>query len=279
MSISELSREAAREALRLRARAKIALDQSFCVIDLAASLGIEVMFVNLTSFEGAYIKSSQKVLLSAHRPDGRTRFTCGHELGHHAFNHGDHFDELVEKVGTEEARNGELICDLFSAFLIMPSSLVKHGFHIRKIIPPSLTPLDILRVSSWLGVGYETLVNHLHLGIRIISKDVHNSLLKAKLTKTKEELLGTKTPNDVFYIDEFWKGRPVDMSIGDYIVSKDNIKCDCNNLQITKHKDHFVAKALKTGIIHFQSNGTGYLGRIKRSEYTGRALFRHLDED
>lgn len=279
MNISELSRNAAREALRLRAKSNIALDESFCIIDLASSIEIEIMFVNLTSFEGAYIQSSRKILLSAHRPDGRTRFTCGHELGHHVFNHGDHFDELVEKVGTDEAKSGEIICDMFSAFLLMPPSLVRHGLHIRKINPVSMTPLDVLRMSSWLGVGYETLIRHSFLSLRILTREIHDSLLRSKLPRLKEELIGKKTPGNIIYLDEFWRGRPIDLAVGDYVVSRDVIHCESEIIGVTKYKDYFVAKALKSGVAQLKLNGTGHMGRVKRLEYTGRAVFRHLDED
>ena len=121
-------RKIAKKALKIRAKFKIPLDSSFCVIDLAEKLGVEVKYVELKSLEGAYLRESKTILVSTYRPDSRIRFSCTHELGHFVFDHGDHFDELVEKANTTEGQYDEKLCDAFASFLLIPETTVRSGF-------------------------------------------------------------------------------------------------------------------------------------------------------
>lgn len=278
MSSVDLSRQAAQAALRVRAKAKIGIDQSFCVIDLAGSLGLEVQFVDLASLEGAYFKGINKIMLSTFRPDARVRFTCGHELGHHVFGHGDHFDELVEKAGTVEAKNGEIICDQFSSYLLMPLSLVRYGYNVRGCDCLATTPLDVLRVSSWIGVGYETLINQMCYGLNMIPRALHDDLKKAKLSLLKQSLIGKVTAKSILFVDEHWVGRPLDLAIGDHLVSDEEIVCDIGALSMARFGKYFVAEAIRPCVSHVKVGDKGHILRIRRSEYIGRAKFRHLEE-
>ena len=73
------------EALRVRTRAGLGLEEAVCVYDLAEHLGIEVRFTDIPSMEGMYYLASEpSIILSSLRPPGRRVFTCAHELGHHS---------------------------------------------------------------------------------------------------------------------------------------------------------------------------------------------------
>lgn len=141
-------RNAVKRALTIRKKALISLENSFCVFDLADKLGAEVKFSDIKSFDGAYFKKSKIILISTYRPEGRLRFTCAHELGHFVFGHGDHFDELVEKVDTGEGRYEERLCDAFASFLLMPKTTIISGFKKRKLEINEALPVDFFAVAS-----------------------------------------------------------------------------------------------------------------------------------
>src|SRR5688572_29385289 len=93
-----IAMQAVHSALRLRARLGRSLDGAVCPYDLAIEMGISLRFVAVPSLEGMYQTGSRPlVILNSLRPAGRRAFNCAHELGHHAFSHGDCIDELLDR--------------------------------------------------------------------------------------------------------------------------------------------------------------------------------------
>src|ERR1035441_5093023 len=92
-----LAKSAAMRALRIRADVHAKPWEAIDVFDVAQQLGVEVRFTRISSMEGMYVRQDAPViLLSSERPAGRQRFSCAHELGHHAFGDGSRVDELFD---------------------------------------------------------------------------------------------------------------------------------------------------------------------------------------
>src|SRR3989442_641722 len=97
MNKSALAADAVRAAALLRANLGIEAAVGLCPYDLAMQLQIKVSFIGAPSLEGLYSPDPRPaIILNSERPAGRRRFTCGHEIGHHVFNHGCRIDELAE---------------------------------------------------------------------------------------------------------------------------------------------------------------------------------------
>lgn len=271
-------RIAASKALKIRARAGIELDQSFCVVDLASSLDLEVKYVDMKSMEGALLKDSKVILLSAHRPDGRTRFTCAHEIAHYVFNHGDHFDELVENINKRTSRTEEALADTFAHYLLMPETTVRSGFIQRGYSDTKPNPIEIYEIANWLGVGYTTLLNQMAYNFRMLDGSKLQRLKKISPASIKSEIAGQKITTELIVYNSQWKKRPLDLSVGDYIYSVGNTIQDCSILTSTNNRSLFQAVAPGTHAINTQSDGNQVIIRIKRAKYTGRAKYRYLSE-
>lgn len=149
-----MARSPSMSSLRMRASFHTKPWQAIDVFDLAQSAGVEVRFARIASMEGMYLRQTAPVILVASdRPAGRKRFSCAHELGHHAFGDGSRIDELLEAGGVHGTREEEEIrADMFAGLLLMPKSAVQRGFSARGLSVETATAIDVFRVSSWLSV-------------------------------------------------------------------------------------------------------------------------------
>lgn len=268
-----------KKALKVRKNICSELDSSFCVFELAESMDMEVRFIDLTTLEGAILVDSKLILLSTFRPEGRLRFTCAHELGHYLFGHGDTFDYL--KNTTENGQNdyNERICDLFASSLLMPRTTVCNGFIVRGWDYANPTASQVYCVAGWLGVGYLTLVNQMFYTLRLISRLQHTNLSKIKKKGIKKDLLGVPSDNDVVIVDKYWRGRPVEVEKGDYIISYDELMRNDFCLEKKESDHNIVYRAVNAGetVLNLKDARSIKL-RIRKEDYTGRSKYRYLEE-
>ena len=271
---------AAKEALRLRSKAHISIDNSFCIFDLSDNLGVEVKFVDIKSLEGAYIKKSKNILVSTYRPEGRLRFTCAHELGHFVFDHGDHFDELVEKPNSTEGRFEERLSDAFASFLLMPQSTIRSAFIRRGLDINTADPNDFLIVATWIGVGYTTILNHLRYGVTILAHKRYEDLIKTHPKSIKSVFCGFDVTSNLVIVDRHWNGRPVDLQVGDYLAVESPSSIQ-DYLELISESRNNIWLAHSPGITKLTMSNPqlSFMVRVRRKEYVGRAIFRHLEEE
>ena len=281
MNRRDWARKAVVSALRVRCAAGYKPWQPVPVIDLAEQLGVEVRFVDIPSLEGMYWKKSQPVvLIAAERPAGRQNFTCAHELGHHVFQHGNRIDEAF---GVSAARTSEeYMADVFASILLMPKTAVLHAFHKRGQRPGSATPMQIFAVAGWLGVGYTTLIHHLHLGLDVLPTGEYRALLKVQPKELKQDIIGSNLDGEVVLVDESWVGaRAVDVQVGDYVVCPLGTRVDGLALSTAQERDRTVQfRAAHPGISRIERGRTGWAAfvRVSRRYFVGRSIFRHLEE-
>ena len=113
----------ASKALRTRKKyLNVGPQYPICPYALAESMGLDVRFVRISSFEGMYIANQGLILISAERPEGRKRLTCAHEIGHNVLGHGTVIDEILE-CGSDKDQESD--ADFFASVLLAPSSALQ----------------------------------------------------------------------------------------------------------------------------------------------------------
>ena len=277
-----LALRAMARALKLRQQNGIAPDQPCCVYDLAERVGVEVRFAEIPSAEGIYSPGKPVIVVSSLRPAGRQAFTCAHELGHHVYGHGERFDELVEERGANRRNDPkEFEADCFGAALLVPKTAVLKGLAARGFSPKTLTSEQAYVISSWLGVGYTTLVGNMGRNMDLLGKDQVSALEKVKLPTIRKSLLGAECKEHLVVVDEAWTGRPVDVQVGDVIQLPSSTSIEGPVVEeITRTSKARVVRAVKPGIgrLEIASAGWSQFVRVSRKQYSGLARYRHLEE-
>jgi Zn-dependent peptidase ImmA (M78 family) len=276
-----LARIAQRTALSTRRQANIDRLHPLCVFDLAESLGVEVRFRPEPSLNGMYVKSSQGlILVSANRPAGRQAFTCAHELGHHVFEHGTRVDEyLLEE--TRHRSPEEFLADIFAAYLLMPPSAVSHAFECRGWKPETATPEQVYNISSYLGVGYESLINHLRWTLELISAPQGEFLSKVSPKRIKQDLSTLSTTSNIIAADHFWKGRAIDVQVGDLIKLPAGAQLEGKAAELAYAcGSETILAGVRPGISRVELANCEWSSfiRVSRRNYVGRSIFRHLED-
>jgi Zn-dependent peptidase ImmA (M78 family) len=279
------ARSALREALSVRTRLNLGLVDPICIYDVAERLGLEVRFVDLPSLEGLYLDLSRPtILLSSLRPAGRRRFTCAHEMAHHLLGHGTRVDEVQEASARKRSSYDvrEFTADCFAGFLLMPKTATAAAFAARGIKLASAGATDIYNVAQQFGVGYRTLLSHMSRSLGLMTHASAMRLAKVPLSRIRLDLLGFPESRDVFLVDRHWRGRAIDVEVGDLLVFRDGIAASRGPILecVVTRSTEAIYRATAPGLISLGLADTewGRHVRISRAGYTGRATFRHLDD-
>ncbi len=273
---------AIRKANEIRLKLGLDLFQPLNIYDVCAKLGLDVQFIDI-NMEGLYVNNgdASKILLSNLRPFARRVFTCGHELGHHVFNHGLKADIISEEnEDTTYKSKDEILVDTFSAALLMPVGGIEIEFKKRNLKFHSARAIDYYIISSVFGIGYQTLI--MHCRINDLINDSKLTALKkitpAKIFKSEFGDLGE--PTFFKLIDGKSEVSPIDLEVSNYIsLPGDFIVADefLEKLQDSTIGSLYLAK--KTGIsaIHSGDGNVSYFVRIQPQNYMGFAEYRHFE--
>ncbi len=282
MSRKTLAGKAVAEALRARQRVGLALTDPANAIDLAEKLGIQVWFQALPSAEGVLIRAPHPIIqLSSLRPAGRMNFTCAHELAHYWFNHPGHIGAADNGPVLRENNDDEYQANMFAAYLLMPKTTVQFGFAQRGAKPDSASPLTVLTIATWLGVGYTTLIYHLRFNLGLITEERARVLLRWGPKDIVSDIVGERTPGTaVFVVDRAWRARAVDIEVGDIVVLDAPITVSGACVRLDGGDDsQVIVVAVQPGTGHLDgSGGWATYVRVRRSRFEGRSIFRHLEE-
>ncbi|MGH9352994.1 MAG: ImmA/IrrE family metallo-endopeptidase [Terriglobia bacterium] len=277
-----LALRAANTAYRIRQKQQVALDQPCCVFDLAEGMGIEVRFADIPSAEGIYSPTKPVIIVSSLRPPGRQAFTCAHEVGHHAYGHGEQFDELVgDRAKRRRYDPEEFEADCFASALLMPKTAVLKGMAVRGWSPKTTSAEQIYVLASWLGVGYATLVGNMNWGMNLLGREQANALENVKLPQIRHSILGWDCEDHLIVVDRDWTGRPIDAQVDDVILFPGATVLE-GTVADTLHSDakRHVVRASNPGVGRVLIPGTGWAHyvRVSRKQFSGLARFRHLAE-
>jgi IrrE N-terminal-like domain len=275
---SELTRAAAKKALKIRLNAGYPLTRPCDVYELIFKHPLELQFFAVPTLEGMYLEDgrNRRICVSAHRPPGRQHFTAAHECGHAFLDHGTKLDKIDElRDDASEYDIEEQVANTFATCLMMPSSAVQSGFRLRGIEPTKATPTDIYRVATWLHVGYTTLTKHMFYSMNLISSQHLRCLLRHEPKVIKNELVQHQTTKEVFQLDHLWDAECVQGQVGDFFTG---IAAFPDGV-LTETRDGLFT-AVKSGhaTVRLDSGGTAEL-KIARENYVGFYEYRCLPEE
>jgi len=268
-------------ALRVRKKAKIPVTHPLCVYSVADAVGVDVRFVGGNSFGGMYVRDFGRILIPSRRPPGRQAFTCAHELGHWHFDHGTRVEQidLLDKGGDDDPE--ERLANVFATYLLIPKWAVEDALRRRSLSPSRASALEFYGVANQLGVGYETLLKHLHYGLGLLSSQRLTELLKDTPKAIRETILGANPPGHLILADPHWHAVAVDLAVGDAVRLPDDAAWTG---PVLRHAGPCVggqrADAVRPGIVQVVSPSTGWgvFVRVARADYTGRSKYRFLED-
>lgn len=268
-------------AMRVRKRAGYQITQPVCVFDLAEKIDVEVKFIGGNSFGGMFVRDFERILVPAKRPPGRQAFTCAHELGHWYFDHGTRVEliEALDKGGDEDP--DERIANVFASYLLMPKWAIEHALRYRRLAVDSASSVELYGVANQFGVGYETLLKHLHYGLHLLTDDRLDALLKISPKQIREQIIGTSTPRHLILTDKFWSDVAIDLAVGDAVRLPSDATWDHPPLRrMGACEGGIWAEAVRPGIMQVSSPSLSWASfvRVARAEYTGRSKFRFLED-
>ena len=281
----QLAMKAMDAALKVRRDMQVGLWMPVCVYDLADEMGVDVRFLPCSSMEGMYCKSNSPVIfVSALRPAGRQAYTVAHELGHHVFGHGSILvDEFLDVSAAWNRRDPrEMLADMFAGFLLMPKSAVERAFAVRGWNPHSCTPLQVYTIAGWLGVGYTTLLYHMANTLHLISAYQARQLEKIPPSTIRRGFLKRETKENLIIADAHWSERAIDVQVGDLIQLPADVCQEGDFVRFQEDNQHGrLFCATRQGLLgRFFHPTTGWAAsvRVSRNDFTGRALYRHLED-
>lgn len=280
---TQLATKALHAANHLRQVLGLSLHVPLCIYDACEKLGVQVRFAEINSMEGMYYQGSPpKILLGARRPLPRRNFTCGHELGHHIFGHGSTIDHLQEEVSHVSWQPDEFLVDFFAASLLMPHVGLMRAFSVRSITPVTAMPEEIFAISCQFGIGYETLVNHLAHGVKLISRERAKELRRSSPKEIRNSLLQEDTQSPLIVVDEHWSAPTVDLEIDAYLLTPRAFSVEgptlrhCNTGCSTE-----LFRAVSPGIGRLINHRTGQsrFVRVSSYQFIGLSKYRHLERE
>lgn len=286
-STKQLRRQATLKALYVRNQLPAGLADAVSPFEIAHTIANVIVKFNELPLEGIYHATNPRIILSSQRPWVRQNFTCAHELGHFFLGHGFQVEELVELRDTSSYDiPEELAADTFAGELLMPKTTISSGFISRGYQMSSCNPIEYYIVSQWLGVGYTTMLNHLRYFQCSINSNEFKALERYKRQNIRAEILGRPCKNEIFVIDQHWKGRSVDLAIGDYLISEKPLDFSDESFIERQPQPNttfqFCYKTIKRGCLNTTLiNGAPNkkIIRISPERYVGLEKFRYLEDD
>lgn len=278
-----LALQASRSALDVRQSVGAGRKAPVCIYDLANELGAEVYFVDdMPSLEGMYFKDLKRILVSSLRPYGRQAFTCAHEFGHFIFGHGSRIDEVLARSEfRDETKPEEYLADRFASFLLMPKSAVARAFKVRGWRPEACQATQVYAVAGYFGVGYSTLVQHMHGSLDLLTWSQYKRLLRFTPKGIRTQILGREVKEDLFIAGPHWIDRAIDIQVGDFVLSPEDTMSDRDCIQLVEPpRKGKLFRGMKPGIGRLRDPASGWFAyiRVSRRNYAGRSIFRHLED-
>ena len=163
----------------------------------------------------------------------------------------------------------------------MPRPAVSRGFSVRGWEPATCPPEGFYVVASWLGVGYTTLIQHMHRALGMLEGARAEELRRRNVAAIRARLFDGKCAGNLIVADARWSSRAIDGQIADLVLLPPHARLEGRCAEIRKRGDTAtVAEAVRVGIgrvVTEASDWSAYL-RVSRRSYVGRAKYR-FEED
>jgi IrrE N-terminal-like domain len=269
-----------RAAATLRADLGLGPTDAVCPFDIADQMGIVVRLVALPTLEGMYSPQPRPaILVGVERPIGRQRYTCGHELGHHVFEHGTRLDQLEDEPTVVAWTPEEFLAQRFSSALMMPKFAVESAFNRRRWPIAKPTAEMVFIVAQELGVGFTTLLEHLERTLGSLSGVATTRLRRISLKKLRASIARFAVSHDVLVVDNYWERRSADVEVGDVVLLPidASFRGHCAAFD-NQPVPHLIANTPGVGHVSLASATTEVAIRVSRRKFTGLARYRHLED-
>jgi hypothetical protein len=282
LSRTDLARRGVAKAAEVRDRFDIPLNAAVNIFDLCGERldpKLTVRFKDI-SMEGVYLRGTHPEIWLGLRPLTRRVFNCAHEFGHHVFGHGSTLDELQEESENEGVfKPDEYLVNTFAAHLLMPRLAVASAFTVRSWKIETTTPEQCFVVACGLGVGYETLANHLAYGLRLAGGSVAAQLLRTKLPAIRRGMLGAQAPDRLTVIDRHYTLPVVDTEVGTGVLLPAGTMVEEGRLAsaVDTPRGRLIQVA-RPGVVraHSPDGNWAVLIRVMLHHYVGLGWCRHL---
>ncbi len=279
----KLAMSATTKALQIRKKVGVAAFDPVSIFDVVDQMGVELRISDIPSMEGVYLLGKKPtIILSSLRPKGRQAFTCAHELGHHVFSHGEKFDQLINHSKMNRSYDSdEFVADSFAGILLMPKTAIINAFKVRNQLPETAPCQEIYNISTYLGVGYTTLINHMYYALKMISRNRLQELLKVQVSRIRRGILNNECKENLIVVDANWHGRAVDMERSDICLLPSSYRIESEHLEIIEKNDiRVVARAISSGLGRLEDNDSNWSAfiRVSKKGFVGRAKFRFQED-
>lgn len=156
------------------------------------------------------------------------------------------------------------------------------GRACRGCSPVAATVGQVYEVATWLGVGYDALVTHMSLNLRLIERPRAATLRKSAPKAIKSGLLGADCTQHLVVAGDSWLDRAIDIQAGDLILCPPGVVCEGGCVAPdTSFLFGTVLRGVSPGrgrVLNPQSGWASFV-RVSRQGFAGRARFRHLPEE
>ena len=278
-----LANQAMREAIAIRAKAKLDQHSPVCIYGLCESLGVRVRFNNI-NMEGMYQRGiPPRIHLSALRPLPRRAYNCAHELGHHVFGHGSSIDELREYAKEDPWEDPkEFLADTFAGFTMMPIMGLRRAFATRGWTPETATAAQMFTIACDFGVGYGTLLTHLSASVQMISRARAAVLQSVTPKALRADILGALTPESLIVADRYCTGPTIDAEVMMMLLLPSGT--ETSGASLTHERDLAAGRLFRAvcpGIVQASADSGEWaiFVRVAPKAYVGLARYRHLEDD
>lgn len=276
-----LAIQAMQAAAVTRVKAGVGQSGPVCIYSICETLGVTVRF-NYINMEGMYQRGTQpRIHLSARRPLPRRAFNCAHELAHHVFHHGTSIDELREEAKAKPWEDPkEFLADTFAGFVLMPTIGIRRAFKARGWAPETATPAQMFMIACEFGVGYNTLLTHLSVGVNMLALGRAKVLKRTTPSAIRAGLLGALTPEPLFLADVHRVSPTLDAEVGSLLLLPRHAEVGGDALVRQCDVEYGrVFRAVQPGIVRATTGDWATFVRIAPKGYVGLAQYRHLEDD
>ena len=263
-------------------RKECGLDQhsAICIYDVCQTLGVSVRF-NDIDMEGMYQKGARGIIhLSSMRPLARRAYNCAHELGHHYFGHGSVVHELRDRSAVPTWQNpDEFLADTFAAHLLMPAIGLRGAFNKRGLDVNTASPEQLYVIACDFGVGYETLITHLSVGLGFL-RQARATIVKKQGPKTiRQKLLGWDSSSPLIVAGKNRSNPNIDAEVSTYILLPKDVFVEAGRLKpLGPVRNGSLFETQSPGPAKVITPNWSATVRVSPKNFVGLAKFRHLEE-
>jgi hypothetical protein len=190
--------------------------------------------------------------------------------------------EELKTSGSDIAKDSdEFLADMFAGNLLMPKTGLLSQLQARGFTPAKIVPLELFTLSSFFGVGYGTLIEHMTWTLNLLSPQQRSVFMKQTPKKIKN-IFGIEASSELVISDEFWSNRAIDLEVGDTLLLPSSLCTESNACLIGQgaQDGKMIFRAFKRGYSRtFSKDGSWAANiRIAPKNYVGLAKYRFLED-